>query len=184
MTQIIVERYRLDQHLVSINHSEFYNGFDLEKEQPVIVRVIDLTQGDQKDQDKLQGFVENETRLMQQLDHPLVLKVLDYGIEGTTYYHINEFLSFNTLRNVITQHPCDLRTALEYGRDLAAVLAQIHAMNLIHCDLKPDNILLGEEADLALLNDSSARFAFPFVSEPSYFFTNFTGFSCLNSLVY
>jgi eukaryotic-like serine/threonine-protein kinase len=142
VTQLIADRYRLDQHLASINNSEFYNGFDTETEQSVIVRMIDLTQGDEKTQAKLQRFMQNETRLRQTLNHPLMLKVLDSGVQDTTYYHVNEFLPFKTLRDVITQTPCDLRTALQYGRDLADSLAQFHAMDLIHCDIKPENVLV------------------------------------------
>jgi len=51
-------------------------------------------------------------------------------------------------------------------------------------DLKPDNILLGEETDLALLKDDSARFAFPFVSELPFFLYYVAGFLRLDSLVY
>jgi serine/threonine protein kinase len=142
MTRLIAERYRLDQHLSSIDHSEFYNGFDLKNQQSVIVRLIDLDQENQKFLGKLQGFMRNELGVIQKLTNPHAFQILDYGMQETIYYQVNEFVEFKTLRDEMTQTPCDLQTALRYGRDLADILAEFHTIDLIHCDIKPEHILV------------------------------------------
>jgi eukaryotic-like serine/threonine-protein kinase len=160
MISLIADRYRLDERLAFINHSEFYNGFDLQTQQPVIVRLIDLHQDNQKYLEKLERFMENELRLVKRLIHPYMLKILDYGRQENIYYQINEFMEFRTLRDEIKQNPCDLLTALRYGRDLAAIVAQLHAAYIIHCDLKPENVLVTNNG-LKLIEFSVANHTVP-----------------------
>lgn len=140
-TQIIANRYRVDQTLAHINHSDFYEGRDLQTDSPVIVRFIHLDEPGEET--KLQNFVTNEMRVLAQLHHPNILQTLDHGIEASLYWMIHEYVPFRTLRQMIdADGQLDLETALHYGLELADVLSRLHHIGIIHCDVKPDNVLV------------------------------------------
>jgi eukaryotic-like serine/threonine-protein kinase len=143
---LLANRYQTGAYLASIKHSEFYEGIDIQQESPVIIRLIDIDQHEGIFTTKLQYFMENEMRLMKMLNHPNILAVLDFGMEGNTYYQINEFVPFKTLRSAFTPSmPLPNEEALRLCLEVADILAHLHRIGLVHCDLKPDNILITDD---------------------------------------
>ncbi len=132
-----------DQLLGEVNHSQFYQGYDASTQTRVIVRLIDLDQENRKFRHKLEGFVQNEFRVVADLAHPNVLRILDFGLDKNLYYQINEYITFTTLHQYLLEHhPLELEAVLRFALEIADTTAYFHHINIIHCDLKPENILV------------------------------------------
>ncbi len=85
----------------------------------------------------------NEARAVNLIDHPGIVQVSDYGqIEDGTAYLVMEFLKGETLNRRIKRMPLGIADILRIARQLAAALAAAHEKNVLHRDLKPDNIML------------------------------------------
>jgi eukaryotic-like serine/threonine-protein kinase len=94
-----------------------------------------------------------EARTLARLEHPHIVRLLEFGLEGTTPFLIMSYASQGSLRQ---RHPAgtrlSLNTILPYVKQVAAALQYLHDQRLIHRDLKPENLLLGSD-DKVLLSD-------------------------------
>jgi predicted Ser/Thr protein kinase len=98
-------------------------------------------------------FVEEAARA-RRISHPSVVRVLDRGADGPSDFIVYEFVDGRTLRDWM-----DARSSLPSPPDAAAMVASLargvqaaHAVGVVHCDIKPDNILL-TRADHPMLAD-------------------------------
>ena len=92
---------------------------------------------------EVEGFL-SEARMLARLRHPHIVRVLDFGVQEGTPFLVMEYAPGGTLRQI---HPKGtrllLRTVVSYVKQVASALQYTHAQRLIHCDLKPENLLLG-----------------------------------------
>jgi len=101
-------------------------------------------------QDDLDGFL-SEARTIARLKHPSIVRVLDFGVEGSTPFLVLDFAANGTLRQ---KHPkgqqTPLATILPYVKQVADALSYAHEQKLIHRDIKPENMLVGERNEVLL----------------------------------
>jgi serine/threonine protein kinase len=92
-----------------------------------------------------------EARRLAQLNHPHVVRLLEFGIEGDVPFLVMEYAPNGSLR---TRHPAGsqipLETIVSYVKQVAAALQYAHEKKLIHRDVKPENMLLGENHQVLL----------------------------------
>ena len=76
------------------------------------------------------------------LQHPHIVPVLGSGeVEGLPYF-IMPFIDGESLRTRLTRGPLSVREAVGVMRDVARALTYAHSRDVVHRDIKPDNILL------------------------------------------
>jgi serine/threonine protein kinase len=94
-----------------------------------------------------------ETRTIAELDHPSIIRVLDSGFDQESPYVVMNYAPGGTLRQ---RHPKGSRLPLQqiitYIVQIAAALQYAHEHQIIHRDVKPENMLLGRN-DRVLLGD-------------------------------
>src|SRR4051812_17960734 len=87
---------------------------------------------------------EQEFRAALRLDHPNIVKVLDFGSTKNIHYLVMELVEGQSLgARLEEQGKLREAEAVELIRQVAAGLGQAHEAGLVHRDVKPDNILLG-----------------------------------------
>jgi serine/threonine-protein kinase len=96
------------------------------------------------------------------LDHPHLLPILDVGISTTVLYVAMPLIEGGSLRKVLQQGPLDRHFALALIAEVASALHYLHACDILHLDVKPANILLGDGehpflADFGLIQPSATR---------------------------
>lgn len=97
-----------------------------------------------------EGFLE-EARTIAGLKHPHIIRVLDFGIEASTPFLVMDYAPHGTLRQ---RHPkgvpLQLPTIVNYVKQVAPALQYAHERKLVHRDVKPENLLLGEDNEVLL----------------------------------
>jgi serine/threonine protein kinase len=87
--------------------------------------------------------LENEARLASQINHPNIVSILDYHSSPSLTYLVMEYLMGESLREVLQQVGyLGVQRAIHIGRQLLSALEASHGLNVLHRDLKPDNIHL------------------------------------------
>ena len=92
---------------------------------------------------ELQRF-QVEARTLARLRHRHIVRVLDFGWEENTPFIAMEYAPGGTLHDYFSpQLPLPVRAILPFVQQAASALQYIHQHGLIHCDVKPENVLLG-----------------------------------------
>lgn len=89
--------------------------------------------------------------LARQFDHPGIVRVFETGIHGGTLYQVMEYMRGGDL-DANLETGMHMQNVLLAMKDIAAALDYIHRRGIVHCDVKPQNILFREQGS-ALLSD-------------------------------
>ena len=99
-----------------------------------------------------------EADIARKLDHPGVQRGVDGGEARTEPYLVLEYVDGENLRMVLRKGPeqIPIPTVIDWGRQLAAALAYLHAHGVVHRDLKPENILVTTDGSLKISDFGTA----------------------------
>ncbi len=105
-----------------------------------------------------------EAKLLSQVEHSAVVRVIDFGMHGASACLVMEYAEGETLEEALRAGPFPVERALPLLVQLCQGLAAIHDKGIVHRDLKPENVVLtrsaaGEQA--RLLDFGIARLAAP-----------------------
>jgi eukaryotic-like serine/threonine-protein kinase len=101
-------------------------------------------------------FLEREYTAIVAVRDPRVVQIYDYGVQGGYEYIAMEYLARGDLKARMQQGLTE-EEALRYVEQIAAALQVVHNAGLIHRDLKPPNVMLRENGDVALIDFGLAR---------------------------
>ena len=92
-----------------------------------------------------------EIKTLSRLEHPHVAKLLDYGERDWLVYLAMAYVEGPTLKEHIAQvRRVSVSDAVRIARDLLDALAYAHEHNIVHRDVKPDNIVLSANGAMLL----------------------------------
>ena len=101
-------------------------------------------------------FLEREYTAIVAIRDPSVVQIHDYGIHAGYEYLVMEYLPRGDLKARMQQGVTE-QEALRYVAQIAAALQVVHHAGLLHRDLKPPNVMLRENGDVALIDFGLAR---------------------------
>jgi len=105
----------------------------------------------------LQKFIE-EAQTLARLDHPNIVKITDVFQEKNTAFIVMPFLEGKTLQQLVEQKGrLGYETAVNYIAQLSDAVDYIHQHNILHRDIKPDNIIITPDNKAVLIDFGSAR---------------------------
>src|SRR4030095_14157405 len=93
------------------------------------------------DPKRMQRFAQ-EARTVSALNHPNVLTIYEFGHDGDTRFIATEYVEGVTLREHLRAHRLKLHELLEIAAQIAAALDAAHDAQVVHRDIKPDNIMI------------------------------------------
>lgn len=136
-------RYRVEGELARGAMGAVYRAFDTVTQRPIALKRSLST-----DPRYLRMF-EREYHTLVGLKHPRIIEVYDYGVDEAGAYYTMELLQGRDLGAFI---PLDYRVAARYLRDVASSLGLLHARRLLHRDLSPRNVHVGEDGRCKLID--------------------------------
>jgi serine/threonine-protein kinase len=152
---VLSGRYRLESKLGSGGMSTVYLARDETLERWIAVKVMHREISD--DEAQLERF-RREARAVAQLSHPNVVSVIDAGEDGGHPYIIFEYVEGETLKQRIERlRRLPLDEAAAYAIEIGRGLAAAHASNLVHRDVKPQNVLIDAEGRAKVTDFGIAR---------------------------
>lgn len=140
---ILNERYVLQAQQGSGGMSVIYKAKDLSLRRVVAVKILrpSLT----KDPSFLEKF-RNEARSVANLSHPNIVTVHDVGNDGPTHYIVMEMIEGDDLKKIIkARGALPIEMALNLSIQICSGIGFAHRSNLVHADVKPQNILVTPE---------------------------------------
>ncbi len=109
--------------------------------------------------ERLLKQLKREAKTLAAVDHPNVVNVFDAGVtEGGLPFLVMELVEGKTLRALCEKDGLlDPLVSITYARQIADALAAAHAKKIVHCDLKPDNVLLKSDGRVKVADFGLAR---------------------------
>ena len=144
-------RYRIESELGHGGMALVFRAFDLRHDRAVALKVL---RPELASAVSTQRFLA-ETRTSARMHHPHLLAVLDSGTAGPYLYYVMPLVEGGTLRRRLADGPpLSLEAIASLGAEIADALDYLHRQGQLHRDVKPENILLGEDhaylADLGI----------------------------------
>jgi serine/threonine protein kinase len=148
-------RYRLDAQIGAGGMSTVYRAFDTVLERQVAIKLMHREIA--SDSDQLERF-RREARAVAQLNHPHVVGVIDAGEDDGTPYIVFEYVEGETLKDRIRRYGrLPVGEAVAYAIEIARALGAAHEQQIVHRDVKPQNVLIDEEGTAKVTDFGIAR---------------------------
>ncbi len=148
-------RYRLEEKVGAGGMAEVYRAFDTTLDRTVAVKVLHPQYAGEED------FVERfrrEAQAAANLNQPNIVNVYDWGAENGTYFLVMEYLVGRNLKEIITSEgPLPAAKVVDIGRQVAAALQAAHKSEIVHRDIKPQNIIMTDEGEVKVADFGIAR---------------------------
>ena len=104
------------------------------------------------------GEMANEQRVLRHINHPHVIKVYSFHRRAHFPFLVLEFINGTNLKSWnVRRDKEDFETPLAVMAGIAEGLAAVHNASFVHCDIKPQNMLITESGDVRLIDFALAR---------------------------
>ena len=149
-------RYEVQQKIGVGGMADVYRGKDTLLGRPVAIKILHQNFG--SDQDFVARF-KREAQAAGKLNHPNVVSMYDVGFDQGFHYIIMEYVSGCTLKEYIQHHgdQVTVQEAVKITVAIAEGLEHAHMMGIVHCDVKPHNILITDSGRVKVTDFGIAR---------------------------
>src|SRR5438132_1522725 len=98
-----------------------------------------------------------EARAAARLDHPNICAIHEVGEEDGSTFIVMQYVEGETLASRIDRKPLESKESLDIATQIADALAEAHAHNIIHRDIKPQNIMITSRGQVKVLDFGLAK---------------------------
>ena len=137
---LIADRYEIRQAIGSGGSGAVFQAWDTQLQRFVAVKrwnapepLLDDPEGTER--------LWREAMTLAAIQHPNILTIHDFGVDDEGPYVITEFVDGETLESAVRRGPFDREAFAEAAQQILEALIAAHQVNLIHRDLKPQNIM-------------------------------------------
>ena len=152
---VLNNRYHLLNRVGEGGMAVVYRAYDQALDRVVAIKVLRRDYGD--DAAFLARF-QREARAAASLDHPNIVTVFDVGQDGDWHYIVMEYVEGRNLKDEIRDGaPFRVGQALDIAIQVCAAVGYAHRAGLVHCDLKPQNVLVTADGRVKVTDFGIAR---------------------------
>lgn len=148
-------RYTILEHIGGGGMAEVYRAHDKLLDRSVAVKV--LRSQFTNDEEFVVRF-RREAQAAARLSHHNIVNIYDVGKDEEIYYIVMEYISGETLKEYIQREaPVKVHIATRIAMEIAEALEHAHQNNIVHCDIKPHNILMTRTGRIKVTDFGIAR---------------------------
>ena len=153
--KVLNERYKIIRELGQGGMAIVYEAQDLLLDRKVALKML---RGEYVNDANFIKRFRHEAKAVARLSHPNVVNIYDIGQDGNYQYLVMEDVEGTNLKDLIQKKGrLELEEALRLAKQILAALTVAHENNIIHCDIKPHNILLTRDMQVKVTDFGIAR---------------------------
>jgi len=136
-------RYKILEMIGGGGMSNVYLAHDMILDRDVAIKVLRY---DFSNEDDLHRRFQREALSATSLTHPNIVNIFDVGEDGDIHYLVMEYVKGKTLKQyIVGSAPLHPHEAVEIMKQLTSAIANAHQNQIIHRDIKPQNILMDDD---------------------------------------
>jgi serine/threonine-protein kinase len=157
--QTLLNQFRVDAFVASGGMGAVYRVWDMKRNVPLAMKVLhsDLAE----DPSMFKRF-QREANALKKLTHPNIVPFYGLYKTGEFDFLLERFIDGPSLKVILKQRqgkPLEVTEALVYFKALCAALGYAHANGVVHCDVKPGNVMVDRGGSIYLTDFGIARHA-------------------------
>lgn len=151
----LIKGYRFIRRLAVSEHSAVYLAHKESSDMRVVLKVLRQVPDVSDGLGAFDRFLQ-EYEMIAEIDHPNIVRIYDLGVSDDHAHIAMEYVPGGDLRERIDKGVLEAE-AVEYAKQIASALARLHSLGILHRDLKPGNIMVREDGNLALIDFGLAK---------------------------
>lgn len=150
----IVAGYELREFIGKGGFGEIYRAHQVSVSRDVAIK---FASAERANDPQFIRLFEFEAHLVARLEHPHIVPLYDYWRQPDGAFLVMRWMGGGSLHTLIHREALPLQTVVRYIEQIAEALSVAHRHGVVHCDLKPANILLDEDRNAYLADFGIAR---------------------------
>lgn len=153
----VLDGYRIEAELHASKRTQIYRAWDTRNEMYVILKTPSVLYDD--DPHYIEHFLYEEWA-GKRINHDHVVKVISVDRPKSCIYYVTEYLEGQTLRDWMSCHPkADIKAVQTIVGQIAKGLRAFHRKEMLHQDLKPENIMIDQHGRVKIIDFGSVKIA-------------------------
>lgn len=153
----ILDGYKIIRELFGSKRTHIYLAYDIEQDTHVALKAPSVNYSD--DAEYIDRFL-NEEWIGRRLNNNHVLKIINHPRKRQCLYYVTEFLDGQTLRQWMQDNPePSINEVRNIAKQIMLGLCAFHRMEMIHQDIKPENIFITRDGTIKIIDFGSTKIA-------------------------
>lgn len=153
--KILNNRYKIIKEIGRGGMAIVYSARDTLLERRVALKML---RPEYKSDSEFIDKFRQEARAVARLSHPNVVSIYDIVVDEDRIYLVMEIVEGKNLKDLIQEKTkLSIAESLEIARQIASALSVAHGNQIVHCDIKPHNIILNDEHEVKVTDFGIAR---------------------------
>lgn len=153
--KILNNRYKIIKEIGRGGMAIVYSARDTLLERVVALKMLRPEYSSDKE---FKEKFRQEAKAVAKLSHPNIVSIYDIVVDEDKFYLVMEIVEGETLKDIIKRRAkLSIAESLEFAGQIAAALSIAHGNQIVHCDIKPQNIILTDDMEVKITDFGIAK---------------------------